>query len=159
MRYPESRRSQKIMVPPGKFQGIRSQWDFEISQLHHAHNIDFTLEYVMSEVNWSELPMWAFGIYLRRIVLMMNVPLSAVARLAEHYLRGDERGVAASNLLPLPLPQVSAEEKQDRALREFNETIFGSEDHQRQAPQWEEVGLDAWMWVIVVTLNYRLGVL
>ena len=120
-------------------------------------NLDFCR--VMHHVEWDALPLWAIGIHLRRLVLGSHLPLSELARLAMAHLRGDERGEVESHLLPLPLPLVSAEEKQDRALREFNETIFGSEDHQRQAPQWEEVGLDAWMWVIVVTLNYRLGVL
>ena len=116
--------------------------------------IDLDFCRVVHHTEWDALPLWAMGIHLRRLVLGSQLPLSELARLAKAHLRGDERGEVESHLLPLPLPLVSAEEKQDRALREFNETIFGSEDHQRQASQWEEIGLDAWMWVIVVTLNY-----
>ena len=154
MKFPEGRRSQKIMVPPSQFQGIRSQWDFEISQLHHAHHVDFTLGYVMSEVTWNELPMWALSIYLRRILLMMNMPLSAVARLAEHYLRGDERGVAASNLLPLPLPDVSAEEKQDRALRQYDEVDHTHANYARLTREWEDMGIQLWLWLATVGPNF-----
>ena len=57
------------------------------------------------------------GICLLRSILRLDLPISVVTRLANHYLQGAEREEVQSNLLPFPLPDLSSEEEQERALR------------------------------------------
>ena len=67
--------------------------------------------------------------------------------------------MGADRLLPLPLPHVSAEERQDRALREFDEIDQSHADYIRLSREWEDMGTQVWLWLVTVALNFLRNLL
>jgi len=99
--------------------GQRSQWDFEES--YKSGLRDGTSAAMLFEVQWSSWPFWRVGVELRRIVKRSDLPLSVVARLSMHYKECDQRERHDSDLLPLPLIELSAEDEVDSILQEWED--------------------------------------
>ena len=104
-------------------------------------------------VPWENWPFWRVGIQLRRILEWSNLPVSVLVRLTQHYVKGTEREAVELDLMPLPLPVLSAEEEVNAACAEWEEADEDSVPPET-TERWQILGGESWMFCCVAVLNY-----
>jgi len=109
---------------------------------------------LLFEVSWSSWPFWRVGVELRQIVKKSNLPVSVVARLSMHYGECDERERHDSDLLPLPLIELSAEDEVDSIVQEWDEAPKDEVLDDQLYYSCQRIGEESWVFLMICVLNY-----
>ena len=128
--------------------GERSQWDYE--QDFWEPSAKVAHDYF--DLPWHEFPFWRVGIELRRILQKSNFAISVLTRLSAHYNHDVKRIGVSKDLLPMPLPELSAEEEVDEIIDTYDDLDAVSTVNFVQ-DCWA-TGSESWVYVMVALLNF-----